>query len=112
METEIGDKVVKKLTKRFYLYFFLVSLAVAGVLSYFASSSPDGLEKVAEDTGFLDSAQDSAVSDSPLADYGVAGLEDERLSVGLSGILGVLVTALLAFGVFALVRRMNKGSRN
>ncbi len=31
-----------------------VSLLLAGVVSYYASSSPDGLEKVAEDIGFID----------------------------------------------------------
>lgn len=103
---------MSKMSKRFYLYFFLVSIAVAGVLSYYASSSPDGLEKVAEDTGFLETAEDSAVSGSPLADYGVAGLDNERLSVGLSGIIGIFVTALIAFGVFALAKRFKSGAKN
>ncbi len=97
---------------RFYLYFFLVSLVIAGGLSFYASSHPDGLEKVAEDTGFLETAKDSAVSDSPLADYGVAGIGDERFSVGLSGIIGIFVTAAITFGIFALIKRMNKGSKN
>lgn len=97
---------------RFYLYFFLISLAIAGGLSFYASSHPDGLEKVAEDTGFLDTAKDSAVSDSPLADYGISGVADERVSVGLSGVIGIFVTAAIAFGTFALIKRMNKGSKN
>ena len=97
---------------RFYLYFFLISLAIAGGLSFYASSHPDGLEKVAEDTGFLDTAKDSAVSDSPLADYGISGVADERVSVGLSGVIGIFVTAAIAFGTFTLIKRMNKGSKN
>ena len=36
------------------------ALLVAGVASYYASSHPDGLEHVAEQTGFIDSAEDSA----------------------------------------------------
>lgn len=100
---------MSKISKRFYTIFFLVSVAVAGVLSYYASSHPDGLEKVAEDTGFLDTAEGSAVSGSPLADYGVSGVDSERLSVGLSGIIGVVATAVVAFGIFALAKRMNKG---
>lgn len=103
---------MKKLTNRFYLAFFAASVVVAGALSYYASSQPDGLEKVAEDTGFLDTAKDSAVSNSPLADYGVAGLDNDRLSVGLSGIIGVIFTGLVAFAIFALARRLNKGSKN
>lgn len=86
-----------------------VSLLLAGVVSYYASSSPDGLEKVAEDKGFLDTAQDSAVAGSPLADYGVAGVADERLSVGLAGVVGVLVTLVVAFGLFLWLGRRNAG---
>lgn len=83
----------------------LVCLLLAGVGSYYASSHPDGLEHVAETTGFLDSAEDSAVSDSPLADYQVKGVDDDRISGGLAGLLGVAVMALLSTGLFWLVRR-------
>ena len=41
---------------KFLLGGILVSIIVAGFISYYASSSPDGLEKVAEDKGFLDTA--------------------------------------------------------
>lgn len=103
---------MKKISNRFYLYFLFVSVVIAGGLSFYASSSPDGLEKIAEDKGFLETAKDSAVADSPLSDYGVAGVDHDRLSVGLSGVIGVFVTALVAFGVFALAKRMRKGSSN
>lgn len=99
---------MKKILGRFYLAFFVVSLIVAGALSYYASSHPDGLEKVAEDVGFLDTAKDSLVSGSPLADYGISGIENARLSVGLSGIIGVLATALVAYLVFAISKRLRK----
>jgi hypothetical protein len=82
-----------------------VALLLAGLVSYYASSSPDGLEKVAGDQGFLDSAEDSATAGSPLADYGVAGVEDERASVGLAGVLGVVVTFVVAGGGFVLLAR-------
>ena len=41
----------------------LVTIVVAAVASGFASSDPDGLEKVAIDQGFADTAQESAVAD-------------------------------------------------
>ena len=103
---------MKKILSRFYLYFFLDSLVVAGALSYYASSHPDGLEKVAEDVGFLDTAKDSAVSGSPLADYGVAGLENARLSVGISGIIGIFATAVVAYAVFAISKKLRKRNPN
>ena len=87
---------------------FAVSLALAGGVSYYASSHPDGLEKVAGDVGFLDSAEDSAAKDSPLAEYGVAGVENERLSGGLAGVIGVASTAAVSFGIFYGMRRFNK----
>jgi len=86
------------------------SLLLAGVVSFYASSSPDGLEKVAEDIGFIDSAQDSAVAGSPLSDYGVASVSDERLSVGIAGIVGVLLTAAVAFGLFLWLARRTRSA--
>ena len=86
----------------------VLSLVLAGGASYYASSQPDGLEKVAGDIGFLDSAEESAVEDSPLAGYGVAGVENERISGGLAGIIGVASTAAVSFGLFYALRRFKK----
>lgn len=86
----------------------LVSLFLAGVVSFYASSSPDGLEKVAEDVGFIGSAEDSATAGSPFSDYGVAGVADERLSVGLAGVAGLIATGVLAFGLFVWLGRRNR----
>jgi cobalt/nickel transport protein len=90
---------------RFLVLGLLVSVLLAGVVSFYASSSPDGLEKAAEDVGFIDEATDSAVADSPLADYGISGVDDDRLSVGLAGVLGVLVMVVVAGGGFMLLVR-------
>lgn len=86
-----------------------VALLIAGVISYYASSSPDGLEYTAGEEGFLDSARDPATAGSPLADYGVSGVDSERLSVGLAGIIGVLVVLLLATLLTTLLKRRGKG---
>ena len=92
-------------TRRFFAVALVVSLLVAGVASYYASSHPDGLEYVAEQTGFIDSAEDSATSDSPLADYQTSGVDDARISGGLAGVIGVVVMLVLSTGLFWLVRR-------
>lgn len=81
----------------------LASVVLAGFVSFYASPDPDGLESVAQSQGFGETAQDSATSDSALADYGVEGVSDERLSVGLAGVVGVGVTALVGFGLFLLL---------
>lgn len=97
---------MKRPTGRTLMAVLLVaSLLIAGVLSYYASAHPDGLEYVAGETGFLSSGADSATADGPLADYGVRGVADPRLSGGLAGVIGVLVTLALAGGLTWLVRR-------
>lgn len=83
----------------------LVALLLATIVSFYASGSPDGLERVAGDTGFDAAVADHALSDSPFADYGFTGVENARLSVGVAGIIGVLVTFLIAAGLFFLVKR-------
>lgn len=92
-------------TRTFLLAGLLVALLLGGVASYYASSHPDGLEYVAERTGFLDSADDHAAGDGPLAEYAVDGVEDDRLSGGLAGVIGIGVTLLLAGGIGYAVRR-------
>lgn len=90
--------------RTFLLVFLGVTLLLAGVASYYASAHPDGLEFVAEKTGFLHTAEDSATAGSPFADYGTSGL-GERLGTGVAGVIGVLVTLLLAGGLAVAVRR-------
>ena len=92
-------------TRRFFATALVVSLLVAGVASYYASAHPDGLERVAERTGFADSAEDSATADSPLADYETSGVEDPRLSGGVAGVVGVLVMLLVSTCLFWALRR-------
>lgn len=85
--------------------FLLVALLLAGVVSNFASGSPDGLEKVSQDTGFGESAEDHALDDSPFADYGSSFIDQPFLSTTVSGVVGVAVTLLLGAGLFLLIRR-------
>jgi cobalt/nickel transport protein len=91
--------------RRFFAIALLVSLLVAGVASYYASAHPDGLEYVAEQTGFIDSAEDSPASESPLADYQTSGVDDARISGGVAGVVGVVVMLVLSTGLFWVVRR-------
>jgi cobalt/nickel transport system permease protein/cobalt/nickel transport protein len=92
-------------TRRFFAVFLVAALLVAGVASFYASSHPDGLEHVAEKTGFLESAEDSPVADGPLADYSTKGVQNERLSVGVAGVVGSLAVLVLAGGLFWALRR-------
>jgi len=98
--------------RKFYIAGFLISLFLAGVVSFYASSSPDGLEKVAEDIGFLETAKVHANADGTLADYGVKGIVNERASVGVAGVIGVIGTAIVAGVGFTLIARKPKKVAN
>ena len=91
--------------RRFTVIALLVTLLTAGVLSWFGSSNPDGLEHVAQTLGFAQTAEEHAASDSPLADYRAEGVEDARLSGGLAGVIGVVVTGLLMGALLLVLRR-------
>ncbi len=92
-------------TRRLVTVGVVVSLVVAGVLSYLASASPDGLEHVAASLGFDSSARDSAASGSPLAGYSVRGLGDGPLAGGLAGVVGLLAVGLVMTLLVLYVRR-------
>jgi cobalt/nickel transport system permease protein len=99
------------------LVFLLGGLAVALVLaagvSRYASSQPDGLERVAEDRGLDTRERPHALADSPFADYSTTGVEDRGLSIGIAGALGVVVTFSLAagaVGIVTIIRRRSTGT--
>ncbi|MBT2399751.1 energy-coupling factor ABC transporter permease [Streptomyces sp. ISL-100] len=87
------------------------ALVLAGFVSFYASASPDGLEKVAADQGFDKKVEEHAAADSPLADYSVSGITDGRISGGLAGAVGVGATVVVGSGVFWTVRRRRDADR-
>ncbi len=95
----------RRANRKVWLGGLTAALLCAGVVSFYASASPDGLEKVAADNGIDEKAQDHAAKDSPLADYGIAEIADTRLSGGLAGVIGVGATLAVGSGVFVVVRR-------
>lgn len=86
------------------LVVLLVALVLAGALSYYASSSPDGLDRVASDLGFASAKQTSGTNGGPLAGYEVTGLGHARLSGGLAGVIGCLLVLGLSSLLFKLRR--------
>jgi len=94
--------------RAFFISLLVAALLVAGVGSFYASSHPDGLEYVAGETGFLDSADEPKTADSPLADYGTSGVDDARFSGGIAGVTGVLLVLLVMSGVAFVVRRRGR----
>ena len=87
----------------------LVALLLAGIGSFYASSDPDGLNRVAQDKGFSSTERAHASEDSPMAGYDTRGVGDARLSGGLAGVTGAIVVLLLAGGLTLVVRRRRTG---
>lgn len=83
----------------------LVALLFGAVVSQFAASSPDGLERVAEDTGFAGAAQQHAFSSGPFADYATTGVGNETLSLAVAGVAGVTITLAVGGGLLLALRR-------
>jgi cobalt/nickel transport system permease protein len=79
-----------------------VALAVT-LLAPLASPHPDGLERVAEDRGFIETAQDAPYEIIP--DYVLPGVSNEALATVAAGIVGTLVVAGVAFAVARLRRQ-------
>ncbi len=83
---------------------WLIGLAVCLVLaclSPLASSSPDGLERVAEDKGFIGLAGEAPFH--LIADYVFPGIENEVLATILAGLIGTLILFGTVYGLAWLV---------
>ena len=83
----------------------LVALVLAGVVSFYASNSPDGLNRVATDNGFSGSQRASRTSTGPFAGYETKGVDSDRFSGGLAGVLGCLTVLTFSAGLVVVVRR-------
>jgi len=70
--------------------------------SPFASSSPDGLNRVAADSGFAGHAK---ASGGPIAGYAIPGVGDARVAKGLAGFAGTLLVFGVGIGIGRTVRR-------
>lgn len=103
-----------------------VAVALALIVSPWASSSPDGLEKVAEDKGFIEAAEETepAWGSSPIPDYAVPGLTEEavneetgeveeeptKLATALAGLIGTVGIFLIAWGLALVLKKKGGGA--
>lgn len=97
--------VAARSPKKVWATGLVTALVLAGFVSFYASASPDGLEKVATDQGIDEKVEEHAAAGSPLADYGVKDVSNARISGGLAGVIGVGATVVVGSGVFYVVRR-------
>ncbi len=88
---------------------WLIALGVCLLLvtlSPLASSSPDGLERVAQDKGFIEAAL--AAPFSVIADYMFPGVSNEALATILAGWTGTLMLFAVTYGIAWLILRIRQ----
>jgi hypothetical protein len=86
----------------------VVAALLVLVVAPLASSEPDGLERVATDQGLIESSEEHALAESPLAEYEVDGVENEAAGTRVAGVVGVLVTfgiGAAIVGIFVVLRK-------
>jgi hypothetical protein len=82
---------------RYYLALLAVGIGIALLItlfSPFASSEPDGLEKVAENEGFITEAEGAPYE--VIADYVLPWVDNEDLATILAGMIGVFIVASIS----------------
>jgi hypothetical protein len=87
--------------KKWWLIALVFCLLLATV-SPLASSSPDGLEKVAEDKGFIGAAGEAPFE--IIADYVFPGIGNEAVATIIAGWMGTLLLFGITYGIAWLVR--------
>jgi len=84
----------------------LIAVFVAGVISYFASANPDGLEKAQEELGVAGPAH-TPVEVPPVAfqEYNLKWLGEGFWSSAVAGVVGAMVVLAILLGVGWLLAR-------
>ncbi len=80
-----------------------IAALVVVILAPLASPDPDGLERVAADTGFIERATN--FWGGILNGYAIPGIDDPRVSTILSGLLGVAIVVAIVFVLGRVVAR-------
>ena len=92
----------------------VISLLIATFLSPFASTFPDGLEKVAERFGFAEKAVVTISSKFfIIKDYSISFTDNEFWKGALAGLFGVLIV-IAVFGIIFLIYKISqiRGSKS
>jgi len=92
-------------TRVFIIFALAIAVGLATAVSPFASASPDGLERVAENKAFIDDGRLAPIQeDAPVPDYAFPGIENERVATGVAGFVGTLLVFGFGYGLAALAR--------
>ena len=88
-----------------------VALIVGLAVAPFASSAPDGLEKVAQEKGFSRQAQSEGAVPSLFPDYALGGKTalGPKVETGIAGFVGTLALYLLGCAMARAIARKPRG---
>jgi cobalt/nickel transport protein len=103
---------MKSISRKLTFGGLLISLAIAALISPFASTDPDGLDRVAQDLEFESKAtQEPITSKLPpsqiFAEYSVKAVNEPKISTAIAGVVGTLITFGLAWGLGKVAIRAN-----
>jgi cobalt/nickel transport protein len=93
------------MSKKNIIFGLMIAVFLAVVISPFASSWLDGLEKVAQDKGFLEKGEVEQVVQSPVPDYTWPGIKNEKLATSIAGLVGTLIVFGLGYGIAVLMKK-------
>jgi len=88
------------------IYIGLLIAAILAIFSFFSSSSPDGLKKVAQDKNFI--ARATNIIKAPIPGYLFPGLSNKSLSDCLAGLFGVVTVFVVSMGLGNLLLKKDK----
>jgi hypothetical protein len=88
--------------KLFTIVALALAIGLATAASPFASTSPDGLNRVAADHAFIDTGK---TQDGPIPGYAFPGVHNERVAKGLAGFTGTLLVFGLGLAIVKTARR-------
>ena len=102
---------MRRSTKLFAIVALAVAVGLATAVSPYASSSPDGLEKVAAKKDFLDNGKLHSIQrDAPIPGYAFPGIDNPRVATGVAGFAGVLFVFGFGSGLAYLLPRRESGN--
>jgi cobalt/nickel transport system permease protein len=96
-------------SRRVWWLAMLLIVVVLALLSPLASGSPDGLERVAEDKGFIGLVEDPVYEIIP--DYLFPGVANEEAATILAGIVGLVLAFGVGYGLAYLVVSVRRARR-
>ena len=93
---------METLRRRWWVPGLVLAAIIVIVLAPLASGDPDGFERIGEEVGFIEAAQDAFYEILP--GYTVPGVDDPVVSTILSGLIGISVVFLIMVALGRVLR--------